>query len=535
MVTCAYCGMVIGWDNRFDCGNCSQSYCADHRLPERHDCTSRRMIRSTPRNEPWFGTSRERPRRRNNKNRSRSRAGGFTARRKSKSRGIGVAAAICIVAVGAFFGLQYMGVIVVPAMQIIPNVVTVDPETESSVAQDYSDEDADHNQSTKTELPNQTTTQDTPPDQIIVEPEPQTIKTEPPNQVVIQAPPPDTTTDESEPQTLIPSASLSGADALQESRQLMLDLINEERVRHGLKPVSMGSNAAAQAHADSMLARCTAAHWGSDGLKPYMRYSLAGGYQHNAENVSGLGYCVGFGYVSENPGEGVREAMQGLMTSPGHRDNILDPNHAFVNIGVANDGYNTMVVQHFEYDHIEFESLPEISGGIASFSATIPRASEFDEYAVTVYYDPPPHPLTPGQLSRTYCYDPGTPVVSFRPDLQGGWEYTDNIWTSDAIECPDPYNTPPSLPAPSSPEEALRHHGEAVRQQTPATHIVPWSTTNQWKAFGDRFEMKANMIDTIKQHGPGVYTFSIGGFLGDEYVPLGEHAVFHDIPVPGEN
>ena len=29
-----------------------------------------------------------------------------------------------------------------------------------------------------------------------------------------------------------------------------------------------------------------------DGLKPYMRYSLAGGYQANGENGSGLNYCI---------------------------------------------------------------------------------------------------------------------------------------------------------------------------------------------------------------------------------------------------
>ena len=45
--------------------------------------------------------------------------------------------------------------------------------------------------------------------------------------------------------------------------------------------------------------------------------------------------------------------------------------------------------------------------------------------------------------------------------------------------------------------------------------------------------MKADIMDTIEQHGPGVYTFDIGGFIGDEYVPLGTHSVFHDIPVSG--
>ena len=57
----------------------------------------------------------------------------------------------------------------------------------------------------------------------------------------------------------------------------MLDLINEERVKRGLNPAFMGSNAAAQAHADNLLETCTLSHWDSDGLKPYMKYSQAGG------------------------------------------------------------------------------------------------------------------------------------------------------------------------------------------------------------------------------------------------------------------
>ena len=70
--------------------------------------------------------------------------------------------------------------------------------------------------------------------------------------------------------------------------QFLLDIINGERMNAGLGPVTLGSNPAAQAHADSMLYNCFSSHWGLDGLKPHMRYSLAGGYQSNVENVSGL-------------------------------------------------------------------------------------------------------------------------------------------------------------------------------------------------------------------------------------------------------
>ena len=116
-----------------------------------------------------------------------------------------------------------------------------------------------------------------------------------------------------------------------------------------------------------------------------------------------------------------------------------------------------------------------------------------------------------------------------------GWEYAGNSWVSDVIERPDPCDMPASMPAPLSPEDALCHHEETVWQQTTVTHVVPWSTMNQWEAFGDHFEVKASMINTIRQHKPGVYTFAIGGFVGGEYVPLGKYPTFHDIPVSGKN
>lgn len=72
--------------------------------------------------------------------------------------------------------------------------------------------------------------------------------------------------------------------------QYMLDLINDDRLEHGLQPVTLGTNPAAQQHAEEMLSEGYLSHWGLDGLKPYMRYTLAGGFNYEAENVSGPPY-----------------------------------------------------------------------------------------------------------------------------------------------------------------------------------------------------------------------------------------------------
>ena len=68
----------------------------------------------------------------------------------------------------------------------------------------------------------------------------------------------------------------------------MLGVINLRREERGLPLVELGDNKAAQQHAEALLANCASSHWGPDGMKPYMRYTLAGGTQSSAENVNGL-------------------------------------------------------------------------------------------------------------------------------------------------------------------------------------------------------------------------------------------------------
>ena len=72
----------------------------------------------------------------------------------------------------------------------------------------------------------------------------------------------------------------------------MLGLINDERKKAGVPEVSLGDNNAAQIHAENSIRDCVSGHWGTDGLGPPMRYSLAGGYQSNRENASGYRYCL---------------------------------------------------------------------------------------------------------------------------------------------------------------------------------------------------------------------------------------------------
>ena len=326
-----------------------------------------------------------------------------------------------------------------------------------------------------------------------------------------------------------------------EYKEYILELINRERTWAGLAPVGLGDNIAAQLHAEASLEGCFSSHWGLDGLKPYMRYTLAGGYQTNAENGSGLDYCI---KPHENylPISSVEiellEAMDGWMSSPGHRDNILRPGHKKVNIGLAWDRYNFHAVQHFEGEYVEYDQLPALDEGVLTLSGKVINGVTFQkeqDLGVQVYFDPPPHALTRGQVSRTYCSGVGLQVASLRPPLTGNWYYTEDVFTTTYESCPDPYDVSPSVPAPNSPNEAhefwQRAYDASLRSAARST-TVPWITALEWTATTGSFALSADLWDVLDTHGPGVYTVTVWGNLAGEGVVISKYSIFHEVVPP---
>ncbi len=321
----------------------------------------------------------------------------------------------------------------------------------------------------------------------------------------------------------------------------MLELINEARANAGAPPVALGDNIAAQLHAENALKGCFSGHWGLDGLKPYMRYSLAGGYQENSENCSGLSYCTkasdGYQAIQSIKDE-IGKAMTGLMNSPGHRRNILDKWHRKVNIGLAWDEYNCQVVQHFEGGYVEYGRLPAITGGTLSFSGRGVNGLRFSEEKglnAQVYYDPPPHSLTIGQVTRTYCYDSGLQIAALRYPLSGSYSWSGDEITKTYAPCPDPYDAPPDAPAPRSPDEAHEFWQQAYESSQARKErniTVPWITASEWRVKGAEFAVTADVSGLLSRHGAGVYTVLLWGDMGGESVPVSQYSIFHGVGPP---
>jgi uncharacterized protein YkwD/uncharacterized membrane protein required for colicin V production len=116
-----------------------------------------------------------------------------------------------------------------------------------------------------------------------------------------------------------------------------LALVNHERTSRGGKALTMNTKAQAVgiAYGKNLLANGYFSHIGLDGSTPFTRMT-AGGVQYGAagENLA--------------LAPTLAEAHTGLMNSPGHKANILNPAYRTVGIAVIDAGqYGLLVVQDF--------------------------------------------------------------------------------------------------------------------------------------------------------------------------------------------
>jgi len=118
---------------------------------------------------------------------------------------------------------------------------------------------------------------------------------------------------------------------------LMLEMVNKERAKAGLKPLQADPELTkvARAHSQDMFAKGYFAHENLEGKDPFDRMQDA--------NIS-------FTAAGENLAlaQTLQIAHTNLMNSPGHRANILNPAFGRLGIGILDGGYyGLMISQEF--------------------------------------------------------------------------------------------------------------------------------------------------------------------------------------------
>jgi uncharacterized protein YkwD len=205
--------------------------------------------------------------------------------------------------------------------------------------------------------------------------------------------------------------------------EYVLALINSDRQSQGLQNVTLSSVDSAQLHADNMLRFGFFSHWDTIGYKPYVRYTLAGGKGAVSENCAAQ-----LGYYSD-----IKEVLKDLewnmmyddaSSNWGHRDNILNPFHNKVGIGIAYDSNNIYLVQDFENDYIQWSSF-SITQNEATLIGSLTKQVTLSQ--VNIFYDNLPSNLTIAQLENSPYNGACTQGTFVGMALPSGYESTQGI------------------------------------------------------------------------------------------------------------
>ncbi len=228
--------------------------------------------------------------------------------------------------------------------------------------------------------------------------------------------------------------------------QRMLELVNRDRAAEGLSPVawdSIGAQAG-QEHAEEMADLGYMSHWNLDGYGPEHRYSFAGGLDFAQENVYRLvhRWADGTGAPIEDWEKVMADAQAALMDSPGHRSNILAPEHTHLGVGIAYraDTGTVSIAQEFINRYVQVEPLPRRArpgDRLILRGALLPGSTD---PLVNVAYEPFPAPMTLDALNQTGTYTPRAEHLAVPPVQVGADGRFVSEYTLDAEAAPGLYH-----------------------------------------------------------------------------------------------
>lgn len=129
----------------------------------------------------------------------------------------------------------------------------------------------------------------------------------------------------------------SPVQGLTADEQKMLDLVNAERQKAGVKPLKIDMRLVeiSRKKSQDMIDKHYFGHTSPTYGTPFDALKANGvSYRYAGENIAGA--------------PDVKTAHEALMKSPGHRANILNPNYNYIGIGIVDGGpYGKMFTQTF--------------------------------------------------------------------------------------------------------------------------------------------------------------------------------------------
>jgi uncharacterized protein YkwD len=255
-----------------------------------------------------------------------------------------------------------------------------------------------------------------------------------------------------------------------------LTLINLDRSSRGLSNVSLSPIDSGQVHADDMFGHGFFSHWDTDGSKPYMRYTLAGGKGAIEENIAA--------YLQGSPSD-LKTALKDLefnmmyndsASNWGHRDNILNSFHNEVSIGISHGNSQLYFVEDFIDDYVNWSTFTVTQNQVTLVGSPTKQMSLSQ---VNIFYDSLPSNLTAYQLDNS-PYD---------------GSYTQGTFTGMAL--------PPNYQS---------QQGITITAQT-------------WIQSALTFQIEFDMSQVFNAYGKGVYTIYLQTTSQDS---LTSYSIWHD-------
>lgn len=192
-----------------------------------------------------------------------------------------------------------------------------------------------------------------------------------------------------------------------------LNQINSEREKHGLKPLSLFiNNTVAQQHAEEMASYEYLSHWNLKGYKPYMRWGFEGFTWFGISESLGATFIEdGIVWTQGKLLETIRDNIYSMVYNDaesnwGHRDDLLDPCHNYVAIGIAfSEKMFGLVINSID-NYILWYEKPRILDSKLYMSGIIPyrfiNKSDIVPINIYVYYDEIPKETSVYELNYVF-------------------------------------------------------------------------------------------------------------------------------------
>ena len=211
-------------------------------------------------------------------------------------------------------------------------------------------------------------------------------------------------------------------DDIRLASEQMLKMVNAERLSAGLSQLELDELACkvASEHALDMVKGEFLSHWGTDGRKPYHRYSFAGGIDAIQENVGSANNIL---WVT--PGDVVSDLidlhhamLNEIPPDDGHRRTILYPHHTHVGFGIALEDHSLRLDELYISKYVALDPFPRqakpkttviLSGKVLDSKNHLKVAE--------MYYEPLPTPPAIEWLRVARSYGMPDAFVTLYPKL----------------------------------------------------------------------------------------------------------------------